>query len=214
MLDLVRSTIGSSVFSGVMIATGGMPLAGASTPINQELWPIHEPTHVSGSVSKDYHVSVTQATHREVDFRADLADSRMSADDETAVLSDTSWPHQAERSDGWLAAERRLIDIARLEDGWGGPGSRGASPAALDGAKALLGYLEQELPEGPAPGVGLDFDGFPVLSWQDDGLFGSLSLFDADSFAFYVERGERHAEDGEGRLSAQLPADLLEVLKG
>ncbi|QLH15886.1 hypothetical protein HYQ43_17290 [Paracoccus pantotrophus] len=164
-----------------------------------------------GSNERGVRETVTRPTHYELDFSAEFGTSSMAQD--PIISSAGSWADDAVRASDWVIAEQRLWEVSQLEHGWYGDGSRAATISAKLGAAALLCELEQALPEGPAPLVSIDTDGYIVFSWKRGLLVGSLSVFDYDTFAYYVERGEGNfASNGEAQLSKGLPADLVQIL--
>ncbi|PIL17769.1 hypothetical protein P775_23275 [Puniceibacterium antarcticum] len=98
----------------------------------------------------------------------------------------------------WRAAYDQLNRLAELKDNWGGSGHKPARDSTLSDAELFLGHLEVELPDGPAPMIGLDEDGYVVLTWDDAHVVGSLSIFDDGTYEFYIEG--RHGSLGVGSV--------------
>lgn len=124
-------------------------------------------------------------------------------------FSTTSIRAQASLSVG---ASRSLDIVRNLHDGWQGPQSLGPTADTILDAYAFIEKLSSKLPEGPAPMIGLDSDGFVVMSWDSGTLTGSLSIFGDGTYAFYVANGRKVGNSGEARISDPIPTLLLEVL--
>lgn len=221
MFDLVKSTICAPAVHSLLLV-GSMAPAGSATLDHVRTNPYRSDygtfidsraNDVQESGALAVNLLSTHPMHHELDFRAEVAGSAMAAEAGDNVARG-SWLSQLDRGEAWLVAERSLVDIAALEDNWCGPGSVAATDEALRGAAALLAELERELPEEAAPSISMDSDGFPVFCWQSNGVYGSLSVFDQEYYAFYVERDGRQFESGEARLTEALPNQLLEVLRG
>lgn len=156
-------------------------------------------------------VSSTQSLHL-VHWPSDTSAASMRELNAGNFQTDTTWADDAVRSPGWVAAAKRLDEASMFDDGWSGPESCAADRGALLGAHALLAELEQVIPAAAAPKVGLDSDGLPLLSWRNGGLVGSLSVFDTDTYAYYIERDDRAISCEEARLSQPLSVDLVNFL--
>lgn len=108
----------------------------------------------------------------------------------------------------------RLNWLSELEDEWQGAGSSAATKDTISDAEGLLSKLYREVPEPPTPSIGLDSDGFIVMSWSSDQLFGSLSIFGDGTYAYYIERSEKKAKQSDAKINAPLPPKLKEILIG
>lgn len=118
----------------------------------------------------------------------------------------------------WRAAANDLAYARKLLDGWKGPGSLKPSKSAIDDAASILSAMASALATAPrpvAPALGVDAGGEVVMSWSGrDGLFGSMSISGDGTFAFYVERGDSSAEDGDLPITGSLPKSFIDVLLG
>ena len=118
----------------------------------------------------------------------------------------------------WRAAASDLAYARGLLDGWKGPGSLKPSKNATDDAASILSAMAAALSDANpavAPALGVDACGEIVMSWSGrDGLFGSMSVSGDGTYAFYVERGNVCAEDGDLPISGSLPKPLINVLIG
>ena len=208
MLELTRST-----FSGPMIFQGVLAAATAAVP--SSVATIHDDAYyvAHDSIARSVNQILTRPIHHRVDTSAAMIGSSMVIEHEGEIrTADTDWADDAVRAPAWAAALRRLERAGTFDDGWNGQGSLQADRGALMGAKALLLDLEQVIPAEAAPKVGLDSDGIPTLSWFRGGLVGSLSVFDAETYGYYIERGDRRIALEEAKLSQPLPQDLLDIL--
>ena len=118
----------------------------------------------------------------------------------------------------WRAAAADLAFARRLFDGWKGPGSRKPSKSATDDAASILSVMATTFASAAlpvAPALGVDAGGEIVMSWSGrEGLFGSMSINGDGTFAFYVERGNSSAEDGDLPIAGSLPKPFIDVLFG
>ena len=118
----------------------------------------------------------------------------------------------------WRAAAADLTFARGLFDGWKGPGSRKPSKSAADDAASILSVMATAFAATSrpvAPALGVDAGGEIVMSWSGrEGLFGSMSINGDGTFAFYVERGNNSAEDGDLPIAGSLPKPFIDVLLG
>ena len=110
------------------------------------------------------------------------------------------------------AAAERLSYLRSLDDGWQGEGSVAASQETGLDAGSLLEKLSSEIPERWMPQIGLDSDGFIVMSWDDEALVGSLSVFGDGTYAYFLRRGAQVVKAGEVRISDPISHNLIELL--
>ena len=111
-----------------------------------------------------------------------------------------------------VIASRSLEVLQTLQDGWQGPNSVGPTADAISDAYAFIEKLASELPEGPVPMIGLDSEGFVVMSWDTGSLAGSLSIFGDGTYAFYVVNDGKANKNGDSRISDPIPTLLIEIL--
>lgn len=156
--------------------------------------------------------SLIQSVHRVSDATRGDAGTAMVGSIVGDTVRTATWADDAVRAPAWLAASKRLDEACTFEDGWSGPDSVAADAGAVMGARALLAELERAFDASLAPKVGLDSDGLPVLSWKQGELVGSLSVFDADTYAFYIDRAGRKVFSEEAKLSQPLPDELVAIL--
>ena len=118
----------------------------------------------------------------------------------------------------WRAAAADLTFARGLIDGWKGPGSRKPSKSATDDAASILSVMATAFATAArpvAPALGVDAGGEIVMSWSGrEGLFGSMSISGDGTFAFYVERGNSSAENGDLPIAGSLPQPFIDVLLG
>jgi hypothetical protein len=118
----------------------------------------------------------------------------------------------------WRAAAADLAYARTLFDGWKGPGSLKPSKDAIEDATSILSAMATAFATSSrpvAPALGVDAGGEIVMSWGGrEGLFGSMSISGDGTFAFYVECGNRSAEDGDLPIAGSLPKPFIEVLLG
>lgn len=118
----------------------------------------------------------------------------------------------------WRAAADDLAYARRLFDGWKGPGSVKPPKSAIDDAASILSAMATASvasARSVAPALGVDAGGEIVMSWGGrEGLFGSMSICGDGTFAFYVERGNTCAEDGDIPVVGPLPKSFIDVLLG
>ena len=116
----------------------------------------------------------------------------------------------------WRAAAADLAYARSLFDGWKGPGSLKPSKSAIDDAASILSAMATAFAAAArpiAPALGVDAGGEIFMSWGGrEGLFGSMSISGDGTFAFYVERGNSCAEDGDLPITGSLPKPLINVL--
>jgi hypothetical protein len=121
-------------------------------------------------------------------------------------------------SAGWRSAAADLEIARSLADGWKGPNSCKPLKNATDDAASILSAMATifaTTARPVAPALGVAADGEIVMSWGGrDGLFGSMSISGDGTFAFYVERGNIRAEDGDVPIAAALPKPFIDVLLG
>lgn len=110
------------------------------------------------------------------------------------------------------AAQERLSWLASLEDGWQGQGSRSTSTETKEDATSLLEKLAAELPHGPLPMLGMDSEGYIVMTWNEGELVCSLSVFGDGTYAFFAQRNGITAKSGDARISDPVPSRLIEIL--
>lgn len=108
--------------------------------------------------------------------------------------------------------ERRMMMLKSLSDGWQGPGSLAAADETIDDAFVLLKRLVTDLPDAPEPKIGLDSDGYIVLSWKKGRLVGNLSVFGDGTFSYYLEKDTDVAKDNEANVASPLPRKLSNIL--
>ncbi len=211
MFNSVQSTLSGTVAIGLLAVNFASPTSEHMTFVAED-----DATCCISRESTALPVwkSLTLPVHDQLDFQAAILGSAMEEVETVDALSSDKWADNVNRPAGWMEAEDQLAALHDLKDGWCGKGSVAANRVALMSAAALLRYLEQDIPLGPTPNVSLDLDGLPVLTWQQDGVFGSMSVFDDDTYSFYVERGKLNANEGDARLSDALPDHLLGVLRG
>lgn len=209
MLELIGTTFSQtvviqSVLMGATAAAGPLTVA---TTADQVCCVEH------GSVARPVNHILTRPTHHHVDTAARMVGSSIMAEREgEARVLEADWAEYATRAPEWAAALRRLDQAGSFDDGWDGVGSLQADRGALMGAKALLLDLEQEISADAAPKVGLDSDGVPTLSWCRGDLAGSLSVFDSETYGYYIERGAKRTAMEEAKLSEPIPQELLDIL--
>lgn len=114
----------------------------------------------------------------------------------------------------WAEASLELIHYGNLEGGWFGEGSRGTAPNAFLQASGVMLALAHAVPAGPAPLVGLDDDGFIVLSWTSDALVGSMSIFGDGTYAYFLQGSQGVARSGSASTILDPTEDLVRVLQG
>lgn len=206
MLDLIKSTSGSVIQGALMAATVAVP---QTVTVIQKEW-----QYVShDSIARTGNQVLTRPDHSRVDSLADMIGSATLIDRESEFTSiRLDWAEDAVRHPAWSAAFRRLEEAGSFEDGWGGEGTLRADRGSLMGAKALVQDLEDAVPADVAPKIGLDSDGTLILSWLRGKLVGTLTVFDAETYGYYLERGGQSAASEETKLSDPLPKELLDIL--
>lgn len=214
MLELTRSTLSASpIFQSVLVAATVLASASVATAEDVATAKDEVCCVVYGSIARPVNSTLTRPTHHLFDTSSEMIGSAMMIEREgDGRPRDTVWADDALRAPVWVAALRRLEQAGTFDDGWNGEGSLRADRAALMGAKALLLDLEQVVSPEMAPKVGLDSDGSPTLSWFRGELMGSLSVFDAETYGYYIERGQRRTAVEEAKLSEPLPHDLIDIL--
>lgn len=118
----------------------------------------------------------------------------------------------------WRTAAANLAYARGLFDGWKGPGSLKPSKNAIEDATSILSAMATAFAASPrpvAPALGVDAGGEIVMSWGGrEGLFGSMSISGDGTFAYYVERGNTCAEDGDLPIVGSLPQTFIDVMLG
>lgn len=109
-------------------------------------------------------------------------------------------------------AFKRLAYLLSLPDGWLGAGSSAASAEAAEYASLLLNQIHDIAPAA-LPDLSLEDTGTIVMSWDDNGLSGNLSIRRDGSYAYFVERdGGDWASDGKASVQADLAPKLAKIL--
>lgn len=168
---------------------------------------------IEDSVARAFNPTLTSPLHRQVE-PSKLVGSRMDVFDHDLTRGDESWLEDTRRDAAWAEVEGRLAEAFMLDDGWNGEGSLAGDPALLMGSAIFLEKLEEQLPAGPVPMLAVDSDGLPVLSWQRNGLYGSLTVYERNAYAYYVKRGTSVAEASSDSLRDPISERLLEILRG
>jgi hypothetical protein len=132
------------------------------------------------------------------------------------TASMTSTPELSPRETGVETAlarsKNRLAYLLSLPDGWLGEGSRAPSKEAAERASELLAQINAVAP-GALPDLSLEEDGTIVMSWNDGGLAGSLSIHADGRYAYFIERdGGGWASDGMASVEAGIAPKLSEIL--
>jgi hypothetical protein len=127
-----------------------------------------------------------------------------------SALVVVDWVNDAFRDPQWLSASEQLEYVSTLEDGWQGEDSQRADNDALTETRFLLMALEDASVKAPL--VGLDPDGQVVLTWSDESLTGSLSVFGDGTFSYYAEGSNGIVSDGEAAIYEEIDAQLIQVL--
>ena len=125
------------------------------------------------------------------------------------AATNSQWIELTHRNVGWLSATEQLEAINLLKDGWDGLGALSASRQTLIEATELLRVLETS--DVVAPMVGLDSDGFIVLTWDENDLCGSLSIFGDGTFSCYIENRDGSFSDGELLIATLLETGLIQA---
>jgi len=165
------------------------------------------------SVSTSYYKpSLTDVTHQAFSVtELEASDEAIQIEDRQDLLN-SDWEEGLGRSSEWASCYMQLENVATLEKGWDGDESLPASDEAVMDAEFLLRQLEEVGGNSVAPMVGLDSDGYIVLTWDEGELTGSLSVYGDNTFGFFVERGGVSVKSGEVQIEAPLPVNLLKVL--
>ena len=104
----------------------------------------------------------------------------------------------------------RLVQFMSLEPGWDGESARAPDPTAL--RNAMLFLLEQ-VPAGPAPGVGPGFDGTIEMEWELPNRQGATVTFGPGEEAYLaVFNDERVLVDALIKERADLADGLLQAM--
>jgi hypothetical protein len=209
MLEKIKSTISNPALLQGFLAAATAAVPSAAVTLRDDGALIAQ-----GSIARSINVSVTKPTHNRLDvFAAVTGSSDDAVFDQQFLAVHSDWADEAIRHPAWAASLRRLDEAATFDDGWDGGESLRADRAALMCAKALLIDLEGAISPEMAPKVGLDSDGSPVFSWFRRDIVGTLTVFDANTFGFYIERGEEREVVEEAKLSHSLPQGLLDILR-
>lgn len=108
----------------------------------------------------------------------------------------------------------RLNYLRSLSDGWLGADSLGATNATGREAAELLKRLHHDAPSAPLPVLGLDTDGTIVMSWSQQELVGSMTIYGDGTYSYFVRRGRASAEDVEALIEEPLGENLRLLLEG
>lgn len=128
-----------------------------------------------------------------------------------AVADD--WEFWAGLDTDWREAVSEIDLFSNLSDGWDGPESRAVSSETYDEAMALVRNLAGNLPNGPVPMVGVDLDGFVVLTWHNGPLAGNLSIYGNGTYAYYIRRRAEVVKQGAADISAPLSQAFVDILR-
>ena len=102
----------------------------------------------------------------------------------------------------------RLNYLRTLADGWLGEDSLAASEVTGKEAEDLLKRLRREAPAAPLPVLGLDTDGTIVMSWSEDGLTGSMTIYGDGTYSYFVRRNGEAARDTEAAINEPIAEAL------
>lgn len=195
---------------GAIVAAG---VIGGTAPVDTGAVHTVRYATVEDSVARSLNPTLTSPLHRQVELNK-LVGSRMDVFDHDLIRGDEAWLDANRRHDAWAEVEGKLAEAFTLDDGWNGEESLAGDPALLMGSAIILEKLEEQLPAGPVPMLAVDSDGLPVLSWQRDGLYGSLTVYERNAYAYYVKRGTSVAEASSDSLRDPISEHLLEILRG
>lgn len=154
------------------------------------------------------------ALHLEKTFLTEFRDHWVIINHLTASM--TSTPELSQRETGvetaLVRSKNRLAYLLSLPDGWLGEGSRASSKEAAERASELLVQMNAIAPDA-LPDLSLEEDGTIVMSWDDGGLAGSLSIHADGRYAYFIEReGGGWASDGMASVKAGIAPKLSEIL--
>ena len=105
-----------------------------------------------------------------------------------------------------------IIELASYEDGWKGQDSLGASEQATGDVKTLVRQLAAVPGRRMLPMVGLDDEGVYSLTWDDDVVLGSLSVFGDGTYAYSLRRDGDRIADGRARIVEPLSEAFVRFL--
>jgi hypothetical protein len=110
------------------------------------------------------------------------------------------------------AVKQKMEELIGLQDGWYGGESLSASGETVADAFSLLEKLDGQVLACPVPMIGLDSDGYIVLTWDTGNLIGSLSIFGDGTYAYYLEANGMQAKEGEALISMPIASKLIDLL--
>lgn len=207
----------TSVFGGLFSVWAGTAISLAApmalaTPVVRLFEPhyggerhLNPPSTISRQHAVDPASEVTTLASTTV-FVDTAPDSRV-----LAVADD--WEFWAGLDTGWRDALSEVESFSNLSDGWDGPESRAVSPETYDEAMALVRNIAAHLPNGPVPMVGVDLDGFVVLTWHNGPLVGNLSIYGNGTYAYFIKRRAEVVKLGAADINAPLSQAFVDILR-
>lgn len=130
-----------------------------------------------------------------------------------------AWLDQAAKTQRWKGVYSQFERAIEKKEGWDGEGSVGATVECKKAARIVLDRLFDESDAEFLPSIGLDEDGYVVLTWNFSSLKGSLSVGPEGKFSYYIERLNR----GKGPIYSILggldptdgyPPVFLNIIRG
>ncbi|MDB5658302.1 MAG: hypothetical protein JWS10_917 [Cypionkella sp.] len=161
----------------------------------------------------------TNSRQFQVNRNAELSTILPNTDSDQEVLPDgilsdlgVNWLVRADFPNNWIELVQELESFSTFSPGWHGDGSMALTQDTEKDARTLLHKLAWANPAGFLPMVGMDSEGSIVLTWDNQKIVGSLSVFGDGTFAYYIERGGEVRKDGATDLTLPLPEQFLSIL--
>jgi hypothetical protein len=198
-----------AITSALLVGMTGW--VGASTPTGEDNKDVHAQDseipvlHFSQSSARPVRETLATFPHE-----LDLSDVR--TDQELRARNELLTPVRLKPTVLMAVVKQKMDELIGLQNGWYGDTSLAAAGETVADAFSLLEKLDRQMFDCPIPMIGLDSDGYVVLTWDTGNLIGSLSIFGDGTYAYYLETIDAHEKEGEALISMPISSKLINLL--